>query len=68
MLKTIKEYIANMPEQDFGSYYQQYIVEIQNDIISRDLHRAAKAFNSVEDSVTVIKGINQLTEELKRLW
>lgn len=65
MLQTIKDYISNLPDKDFGSYYQEFICETQDRIIESDANGIQARFVSLDNVNDILSGINKLTEELK---
>lgn len=67
MLQTIRDSIDCLTNQDFGNFYQDYVVHIQDLIINHDLAEACKECTSIEDSIYLIKGINKITEELNKI-
>ena len=68
MLQTIRDYIETLDSKpSFGKYYQQYVKSVQDSIVNHDVALASREFTTIEDTAEVIKGLNALTEELKRL-
>lgn len=67
MLQIVKEYIEDLPEEDFKDFYQKYVVNLQDEIINRDVQRASKLYNRIEDMAPLVSCLNILTEELNRL-
>ena len=67
MLEDIKQVILSLPDKDFATFYQDYVVKSQDSIIEHDVNLATKDYTSIEDACQVIRGINKLTEELKQL-
>lgn len=67
MLQEIKRYIEELPDEPFEDYYQRYVKASQDRIIRKDLKVASQSFTQLEDTAEVIKGLNKLTEELKRI-
>lgn len=67
MLIAIRNAIAMLPNKSFGAFYQDYIRNSQDRIISHDIRVASNQFTSIEDTTNLLKGLNTLTEELKFL-
>ena len=67
MLSDIKEAIANLPDESFGEFYQEYVKRAQNSIISHNVNSAYKQYTTLEDTTAIIAGLNKITEELKFL-
>ena len=68
MLQTIRNYIANLPEKDFGTFYQEYVLHIQDDIIEANARALENKYMFSSDTNQILSGINTLTEELNELW
>lgn len=66
MLSSIKDSLASLPEEDFGQFYQHFVMESQDKIIDSDL-RVAYSHYSSNSLLGIISGLNELTEELKIL-
>ena len=67
MLQTIREAIDNLPDKSFSEFYQDYVISSQDAIINYDVSIAEKHYTSLEDTTKLLKGLNTLTEELKKL-
>ena len=67
MLKTIKQAIDDLPEQTFSEFYQSYVSDVQDQIIQHDIGLASTCYKSLEDTRDLIKGINEIAEELKKI-
>lgn len=65
MLDNIKQSIIDLPDKPFKDFYQEYISDLEDDIIAYDIEKANSRFRSIEDITDIVKGINQLTEELR---
>ncbi len=65
MLDTIKEELNNLDDVPFKDFYQDYIVGIQQNIMTNDMRKANYTFNSIDDVSYIIKGLNKLVEGLK---
>ena len=57
MLKTIKNLIADMPDISFGEYYIQYIMQVQDENIDRELK------SIIRDNRTDISYMSKLIEQ-----
>lgn len=66
MLRSIKATIDNLPDEDFGSFYQRFIMHYQDEIIDSDL-RIAHSHYASGNLLELVSGLNKLTEELKFL-
>lgn len=67
MLDTIRCELSKRTEMPFESFYQSYIMKLQDEIIERDLSKASRNLSSIEDVVELIKGLNRLEEELRTI-
>lgn len=67
MLQTIKDYISNLPEKDFGTFYQEYVLHIQDDIIEADARVLENKYMFSRNTNQILSGIDTLTEELNGL-
>ncbi len=67
MLQIVKQCITDLPKSKFEDYYQQYVAQVQDEIIDRDIQRANKLYNRIDDMPKLIEGLNVLTEELNHL-
>lgn len=67
MLQTIKDYISNLPEKDFGTFYQEYVLHIQDDIIEADARVLENKYMFSSNTNQILSGIDTLTEELNGL-
>lgn len=67
MLQTIKDYISNLPEKDFGTFYQEYVLHIQDDIIEADARVLENKYMFSSSTNQILSGIDTLTEELNGL-
>lgn len=67
MLETVKNYIANLPTTSFSDYYQDYVASFQHRSVNHQIEVDSHKFKSIDDIETVLKGLNTLTEELKRI-
>ena len=67
MLDTIRCELSKQSEMSFESFYQSYIMKLQDEIIERDLSKASRNLSSIEDVVELIKGLNRLEEELRTI-
>lgn len=65
MLETVKEAIADLPDETFSEFYQKYIADLEDAIIAYDISKASSTLQSIEDVPDIIKIINKLTEELQ---
>ena len=59
MLETVKNYIAELPDTSFDSFYQAYICRVQDQNIYSEL-----ASLRTDDIVTIDKLITRLNNEL----
>lgn len=64
MLQTVKEYISTMLDIDFAHFYQQFVVDAQDKVISVDVKDAELRFSSLGSIKDIVSGINALTEGL----
>lgn len=55
MLETVKKYIQELPDIDFNSYYQNYVLSVQDENIGIE----SKQFNTFND-------INKLIAKIQR--
>ena len=53
MLDTVKSYIANFPDIDFNTYYQQYVLDIQDENINLELD--SKSITDINKLVSTIQ-------------
>lgn len=67
MLRSIRECITNLPQKNFDEFYQDYITQIQDSIIEHEVVQTYSKLDQMEDELTIIEGLNELTEELKRI-
>lgn len=67
MLQTVRNYINSIPDEPFEKFYQRYVIESHNKILEARASRVEKQLTRIEDASIIIKGINELTEELKKL-
>lgn len=67
MLEVVKEAIANVSDQKFEDFYQDYVVASEKLIINHDVSVASREYTGIEDTCKLIQGLNKLTEELKFL-
>lgn len=65
MLKVIKQTIDELPSESFGEFYQDYVANLEDDILDHDMKIADSAFKSIDDIPEIIKGLNKMTQELK---
>lgn len=65
MLSKLKSDISDIPNIDFGDFYQLYVARMEDTIIQNDIKKASAVFKSMDDISTIIRGLNKLTEELK---
>lgn len=65
MLSKLKSDISDIPNTDFGNFYQSYVARMEDLIIQNDIKKASTVFKSMDDISTIIRGLNKLTEELK---
>ena len=68
MLQTIRDSISNLPDKSFSEFYQEYVRSSQDSIINHDISIAAKQYTTLDDTTQILKGLNIITEELKKLW
>jgi len=55
MLETVKKYIQELPDIDFNTYYQNYVLSVQDENIGIE----SKQFNTFND-------INKLIAKIQR--
>jgi hypothetical protein len=67
MLATIKETVSNLPDKPFSEFYQDFVLSSQQSILNHDIKLAFKGINSIEDTLSIMSGLNKLTEELNKL-
>jgi len=67
MLQTVKDYIQSAPEDDFGTFFQKYVLLAQDKLIDNDVKVTESKYGSLTYTSQLIAGINSLTEELKKL-
>ncbi len=68
MLSSVVESIAELDSYpDFGTYYQNYIKDIQDRIISNELAVNEYKMEHLNSLNCVLSQLNELTEELKTL-
>lgn len=67
MLQTIRDSISNLPDKSFSEFYQEYVRSSQDSIINHDISIVAKQYTTLEDTTQILKGLNTITEELKKL-
>ena len=67
MLQTIKDYIANMPDKDFATFYQEYVLSIQDKIVDNDAKLLESRWKGDKSTSEILAGITTLTEELNTL-
>lgn len=67
MLQTIKDYIANLPDKDFGTFYQEYVIRMQDEIIESNVTALESQCLGEKSTKEILSGINILTEELNKL-
>lgn len=64
MLNSISDAISNLPNKSFEVYYQDYIKQVQDNIISKNLNQASANFKDIEDVPVAINGLNKLVDSL----
>ena len=62
MLKTIKEYISNLPMVSFERFYINYIMQIQDENIEREMQ-----YLSNKNLLDVKRMENSIVKEVERL-
>lgn len=62
MLNTIREYIDNLPDIPFVEFYQQYVMQIQDECIDIELSRLRRL--SAKDSKLITKMCNDTQKAL----
>ena len=67
MLQTIKKYIEDLPDKNFGEFYQEYIMKVEDDIVNSDVRSAELQWAGASSANEILSGINMLTEELNGL-
>lgn len=67
MLQTIKTCIDNLSAEPFAVFYQRYVMQVQDMMIESRVRSDSYRFTSLEDTGAVIRGLNLMTEELKKL-
>ena len=55
MLDTIKQYIANLSDVDFDTYYQNYVCDVQDENIGLENHFSDNTFNNIEKLIARIQ-------------
>lgn len=66
MLTTIKQYISNLDDTDFDTFYQDYVVSVQDSIVNHQMTVDSKKFTNIESITSLFKSINTLVEDLKK--
>lgn len=62
MLQTVKDYISNLPDSDFGTFYQRFVLSVEDDMLTAE--SKSIDVNTINvNNVSCI--INELVEELK---
>jgi len=54
MLESVKNYIKELPEEDFNEYYQKYILNVQDDNLSLETQFNGTTFISINKLITSI--------------
>ena len=60
MLDTVKQIIKELPEEDFNTYYQNYILSIQDENIGLEI-------NSLDNFTDIGRLIGRIRKELSNL-
>ena len=60
MLETVKQYIADLPQEDFNTYYQKYVLAIQDENIGLE-YKQEITFSDIN------KLISKIQQELKNI-
>lgn len=55
MLETIKSYIRELPDTDFNTYYQQYVLSIQDENLMSETQISDSTFSSVSKLLVKIQ-------------
>lgn len=55
MLETIKSYIRELPDTDFNTYYQQYVLSVQDENLMSETQISDSTFSSVSKLLVKIQ-------------
>jgi len=64
MLQIIKKYISNLPEADFGTFYQQFILQFEDKLLENDTKVASMNISSSRDILKASSNIDKIVKEL----
>ena len=65
MLDRIRQAFNNLPEDDFETFYQKYVLESEARSVRNDVKHIENIGLSIEDINKVFESLNTITEELK---
>lgn len=66
MLETVKNYIRSIPDEPFYTYYHRYILEFQDELLSREANHLSKKVSRLEDLTSTEVAVSAMHKEL--IW
>lgn len=54
MLETVKQYIKSLPDEDFATFYQNYVLSVQDGNIGQEINQL-ETFNDINKLIIKIQ-------------
>ena len=67
MLQTIKRSIYDKKTEDFGVFFQKYVLQVESEMLASDVQSIEHRCNSLDCTPQILSGVDILTKELKEL-